>query len=33
MKTNTLSMPPVQVNYMQVMSQRFIAFVKWISVP
>lgn len=32
MKTNTISMP-VQVNYMQVFSQRFVAFVKWISVP
>jgi len=33
MKTNTLSMPTPQVNYMQVMSQRFIAFVKWVSLP
>ncbi len=33
MKTNTLSMPAPQVNYMQVMSRKFIAFVKWISVP
>ena len=33
MKTNTLSMPVVQVNYMQAMSQRIFAFVKWISVP
>lgn len=33
MKTSTLSMPTVQVNYMQAMTQRFIAFVKWVSVP
>lgn len=32
MKTNTLSMP-VQVNYMQTFSTRFVAFVKWLSVP
>lgn len=32
MKTNTISMP-VQVNYVQAISQRFVAFVKWISVP
>lgn len=32
MKTNTLSMP-ASVNYVQVFTQRFVAFVKWLSVP
>lgn len=35
MKTNTIAMPvsPASVNYMQVFTQKFVAFVKWISVP